>query len=152
MWKTLRLFTRKVLDRSKQGLTNNPCRNLEDSSTNRNVDYGDSLEASEGNNCGSPCKHHGQQQNDPGDALSTQLRQCWSKFLKSNAKGFIFTHLNAVKLWGKKFPGNNCHHKTLFMATSKFLCKAPANFSTRMGSIDWLTKSSQNNGPGRQGV
>lgn len=51
-WKSLRLFTRKVCDHGKQGLTGHPSRNLGDSSTDSIVDCEAHKGASEGTTVG----------------------------------------------------------------------------------------------------
>lgn len=90
-------FARKLFNQSKHSLMEPPNKNFEDSCAAGKVAYGGSQEASEGNNCGCPCNHHGQLPKHPGEVRiklkSVQPSSCLSKCLEAD-----FTHLNTVTL------------------------------------------------------
>lgn len=94
---TLRQFAGKQSNPSKHGSMEPPGKNFEDSRADGKADYGGSPEASEGKNCGSPCKHHGQQQNHPGE-VRMELKLVQPSCRLSKHLEAVFTHLNTVKL------------------------------------------------------
>ena len=96
-----------------------PNKNFEDSCAAGKAAYGGSQEASEGNNCGCPCNHHGQLPKHPGEVRiklkSVQPSSCLSKCLEAD-----FTHLNTVN-FEEWILGDNNHNKPLDKVTWKLL-------------------------------